>query len=183
MSLETLRQAVVATLDAATPKQVTCAAHGGRFDLNELKRVSAKAPALFVAVLGFGDLKESHGEYEAVVSWAAFVVTRDAPRVHRDKAAVALVDALALIVPDNTWGTDACLNTPQNVRGDNLFNSTVDKAGVAMWAVSWRQSMRFAQAMTEEALASLDLFEIFDAKYPVADDAPVAEDNVTLPQD
>ena len=183
MSLASLRAAIAAALDAATPPSVTCAEHGGRFDIEELRRVSAKAPALFVAVLGFSDCAESCGSYEATVSWAVFSVARDKPGVSRDRSAMALVDALALIVPGNTWGLAESIGTPDGVRGDNLFSATVDKAGVAMWATTWRQRMQLGSAMPADALAALDLFATFDARFPVAGDAPVAEDRVSLPQD
>jgi hypothetical protein len=183
MSLDALRTAITAVIDTATPEAVTCAPHGGRFDVAELRRISAKAPAIFIAVLGFNDLAESSGSYEATISWAAFVVTRDKAGVLRDIAALNLVNALALIVPGNTWGLEAAIGTPDGVRSDNLFSATVDKAGVAMWAISWRQRMQLGQAITDAELATLDLFETFDARYPVEDDAPEAEDLVSLPQD
>ncbi len=136
-----------------------------------------------MAILGFNNLKESQGDFYATVSWAAFVVTRDTRTAKRDLGAVALVDTLARLVPGNRWGLEASRSVPENVRGDNLFSATVDKAGVAMWAVSWQQSMELGQALTAEELAALDPFDTVDVRYPLTDSAPVAEDIVTLPQD
>lgn len=183
MSLETLRDAVVATISAAVGPEIACEPHGGRFDAAELKRVSTKAPAVFVAVLGYRDLAYANGLYQANVAWGAFVVARDRRGVHRDLVATAVMDRLALIVPEQTWSTDACLGTPQAVRGDNLFSSGVDKLGVAMWAMTWQQTMVLAEAMDADQLTSLDPFATLYARYPLADDAPVAEDQVSLPQE
>jgi phage gp37-like protein len=183
MSLESLRDAIVATIRTGLGPGIACEAHGGRFDVAELRRVSAKAPAVFVASLGFRDLVYANGLYKGTFAWGAFVVAKDKPRVHRDLVAAAVVDRLALIVPENTWGSDDCLDAPQAVRGDNLFSSGVDSSGVAMWAVSWQQQMAVAEAMTAADLAALDPFETLYARYPVADNAPVAEDSVNLPQE
>jgi hypothetical protein len=183
MSLEYLRDAVVKTIKDSIGTDIPCEPHGGRFDAAELKRVSTKAPAVFVAYLGFRDLVYANGEYQANVAWGAFVVGKDKHPVHRDLVAAALVDRLAMIVPENMWGTDDCLGSPQSVRGDNLFSSGVDKLGVAMWAVSWQQSMVLGEAMPAEDLAALNPFETLYARYPVEDDAPEAVDQVNLPQD
>ncbi len=184
MSLELLRTAVVDKIDELTPDAVHCDSHGGRFDLNELKRVSAKAPAVYVATLGFSNLKESSGTYEATVAWGAFIVAKDQPKkVKRDQVALSIVDMLSLIIPGNNWDLEETLGSPERIQSDNLFSALVDKAGVAMWAITWRQHMQLGQAMTEDELATLDLFKTFDAKFPIADKAPVAEDEVNLPQE
>lgn len=145
--------------------------------------MSAKAPAVFVAVLGFNDLQVVSGSYEAAVSWGAFVVAKDKHGQPRDLVAASVVDLLALIIPDNNWELPETIGTPVGVRGDNLFSAAVDKIGVAMWAVTWRQRMQIGQVMTNSDLAALDIFKTFDAKFPVKADAPVAEDQVSLPQD
>ncbi len=46
MSLETLRAAVIEIIQTAVTDAIPCTPHGGRFDLGELRRVSAKAPAV-----------------------------------------------------------------------------------------------------------------------------------------
>ena len=182
MSMETLRNGVIAKLKDTMPESVHCDSHGGRFDLNELRRVSSKAPAVYVATLGFSNLKESSGAYEAIVAWGAFVVAKDQPKVKRDQVALAIVDMLSLIIPGNNWGLDAVLGSPERIQADNLFSALIDKAGVAMWAITWRQHMQLGQSMTEAELATLDIFKTFDARFPITDDAPVAEDQVSLPE-
>jgi phage gp37-like protein len=182
MSLEDLRDAVVNTIKSGLGPGIGCEPHGGRFDVAELKRVSKKAPAVFVAFLGFRNLTYANdGKFQANVAWGAFVVAKDKRNLRRDLVAAAVVDRLTLIVPGNTWGTDDCLGRPDNVRGDNLFSSVVDNLGVAMWAVTWQQSMAFAEAMTPEDMAALDPLENLYVRYPVGDDAPEAVDRVNLP--
>jgi phage gp37-like protein len=183
MSLETLRTGVVNKLNTSTPKSVHCDSHGGRFDLNELKRVSSKAPAAYVATLGFSNLKELSGTYEATVAWGVFVVAKDQRGAKRDQVALSIVDMLSLILPGNNWSLDESLGTPERIQADNLFSALIDKAGVAMWAITWRQHMELGRAMTEDELATLDLFATFDARFPIADDAPETKDQVSLPQD
>ena len=46
MSIEAVRDAIVATIAAQLPSLRTCAAHPGRFTLDELARVTFKTPAV-----------------------------------------------------------------------------------------------------------------------------------------
>lgn len=181
MSLITLRDAIAAELAAAIPELKTCEGHGGRFDLQELRRVAAKAPAVFVACLGFGDAEEE-GDTTAELSWAAYVVTKDAPGKPRDEAALAIAQALAVHIPGNRWGLDDAEGRPEGIRGQNLYSDRLDKQGVAMWAISWRQRMNLGGAVDSAELAA---FVTFHAEHSMApgDGEPAATDEVTLPQE
>ena len=84
------------------------------------------------------------------------VLTRDAPGLPRGTAARNLVDALELQIfqgvdrtdektgetrCSNRWGLDG-VGPVEQVRSQNLYSGMIDKHGVALWAVSWRQSVR-----------------------------------------
>ena len=49
---------------------------------------------------------------------------------------------LAAVIADrasgNVWGRDD-LDSPTALRADNLYSGVVEKRGVAIWAVTWRQ--------------------------------------------
>lgn len=184
MSLTTIRKAVADAVLAGVPGLKTCEPHGGRFDASELRRLAVGGPAVFVAVLGVQDLVFEHGEAKGEVQFAAFAVAGDKAGLPRDKAVMAMADALALLVPDNRWGLDESESVPMRVRAENLFSVTVDKAGVALWAVSWRQRMALGQGLDDSTLETLDLFATCDIDYAIGQDGtPVAEDTVSLPQE
>lgn len=180
MSLLTLRQAIVDDLTANLPALKTCEGHGGRFDANEVKRVAAKAPALFVACLGVSDTDEAPDGIAGTVQWGAFVVARDTGASGRDEGGLAILQALLLHLPGNRWGLDQAEGRPQAIRAQNLYSATVDKMGVAMWAVSWRQRMVIGAELDP---ATLDVFATFDAVYdldqPTGSGEPEANDHLT----
>lgn len=182
MSLLTLRQAIVDDLKANVPNLKTCEGHGGRFDATELKRVAMRAPAVFVACLGLADVEEGHDGVAGTLTWGAFVVTRDTPGSSRDQAALAVLQAILVRLPGNRWGLDQAEGRPERVSAQNLYSATVDRLGVALWAVSWRQRMVIGGELDP---AMLDVFATFDARYDLdtsQDGEPVAEDTVTMPQ-
>jgi len=185
MSLLTLRAAVVAALRASLPrlagKTVKVEAHAGRFDAAELKRISAQAPAVFVAVLGLADISESCGDVSATCQVLAIVVCKDAPALPRDLAALGMMGALAKIVPGNEWN-GAAEKAPEDIRCDNLFSATLDQAGVAMWGVAWRQRATVARTgVTDAEAEGLDWFLHYHMETVLAQGAPVAVDDITLP--
>lgn len=184
MSVLTLRQAVVTGLTASLPqlagKTVKVEAHAGRFDTDELKRISAQAPAVFVAVLGLANLSESCGEVSATCQVLAIVVCKDVLGLPRDLAALGMMEALAKIVPGNDWN-GAAEQAPEDIRCDNLFSATLDKVGVAMWGVAWRQRAIVAKTGVTGSEDGLDWFLNFHMETELAQGAPVAVDDVTLP--
>lgn len=184
MSVLTLRESVVAVLKASLPKlagkTVKVEPHAGRFDAAELKRISAQAPAVFVAVLGLADLSESCGEVNATCQILAIVVCKDASALPRDLAALGMMEALAKIVPGNDWN-GAAEKAPEDIRCDNLFSATLDQAGVAMWGVAWRQRATVAKTGVSGSEGGLDWFLHYHMDTELAKGAPVAVDDVTLP--
>jgi len=184
MSLCDLRDAVVTDLRRILPQLRTCETHGGRFDAAELRRLAPRTPAALVTTLALDDLRREHGEYKSEVTFAVFVLTTDRPGLPRDEAALAVVDALARTIPDNRWSMAESETVPDRLRAENLYSGGLDKSGVALWAVSWRQRMVLGQELSAEDVAALDRFALCDINHaPGPDGSPVAEDLVRLPQE
>ncbi|MDH5185173.1 MAG: DUF1834 family protein [Gammaproteobacteria bacterium] len=180
MTLLELRAAIVANIKAAFPTLKTCDGHAGRFDLTELKRISTRAPAVYVACLAIGSAEEN-GDISAEISWAAYVITRDEPTVKRDESALAIVHALIAHIPGNRWELDDAETRPVAIRAQNLYSASIDKQGIAMWAITWRQQMNLGGAVN---LAELNAFVTVHADHSLApgNDEPAAIDEVTLEQ-
>jgi len=140
MGLIAMREAIVAKIGTELPELRVVEPHGGRFDLQELRRVSTLSPGAFVACLQVADADDSTGDASGDVLWAVFVTVsasrRDAPR---DLVAMALAQGILALLPGQRWGREDAETIPRQIRADNLFSSEIDKHGVAMWAVSWRQ--------------------------------------------
>jgi hypothetical protein len=182
------RAAIVAKIETALKAPLglaTVAPHRGRITGPELARLGARAPAVLVGCLGWGALRDMAGETEANLEWVAFVVTKDAPGVDRGTSALVIANAIGGLVMGNTWGLDG--QDPTNVSARNLYAGDVDKQGLALWLVSWRQWMTIAldgEFDPDNIAATLgDLTTIHAEHYDpggiAAGDAPRAIDEVT----
>ena len=140
--LNALLAGIAAGVREALPGLKTCAVHDGRFRAAELLRWAMRAPTVLVAWLG------TPGTETPGVMWTdcdhrfgAFVVTRDTPGLPRWKAARRMVLVLLLLIPRARWGlTD--IGAAEYLPAGNLYSGEVDKANVALWAVTWRQALR-----------------------------------------
>jgi len=179
-TLNQIQDAIVATIKNGLTDLKTVEAHGGRFDAGEIRRVSAKAPAAFIAVLNFRQLN-NHGSH--MVTLGAFVTARDLPGNLRTKQAGALVSALATFISRNRWGLDDAEDIPQGISGRNLYGSNVDSKGVALWAITWQQRFELDDQVDVEELNSFITYHGAIDVDSIQDGEPLAADTVTLPQE
>lgn len=182
MSLLDLRTAIVDEVRSGLADLIrdNCLPHGGRFDKGEIRRLALKSPAVLIACLGLVNAEsDGAGAVNATAAWGAFVVTTDKPQLPRDAGALVIVSALTRVVTDNRWGREDT-GYPGKLRGDNLYSGQADGAGVALWAVTWQQTITLG-ALDE---STLDLFATFHADWDLApaDGAIDARDHVTLEQ-
>ncbi|MBE0529535.1 MAG: hypothetical protein IH626_01825 [Rhodospirillales bacterium] len=162
MSLMDLQDAAVAAIEARFPKLKSCERHPGRFDLDELGRFLTVAPAVRVALLSIGGAAGTEeGLAQGDARLAAFIVTRDAGNVDKDKAAQAIVDGLIPLVTG--FG--------QEVRGENLYSTPAGKQGVALWAVTWVQRAEMGTLVAEDGEMPEHLYASMSPKIGAAHEA------------
>ena len=183
-TLSGLRDAVVASLaDKLAP--VPVAAHGGVFDLDEVKRYAKIAPQVLVAAVGVGHCgRWKDGRWAIPVRFAAVVVTRDTvaaggAKFSRDAAALTLSTAVAISVAGNRFGLSG-VQQPEEMEARNEYSGPLDAVGVALWQVNWSSTLLAgdpAALSAETAIAAL-LEEIVNgttawtAEGGLADPAP-----------
>lgn len=139
--LADLPDRVADAIRAALPSLREVAAHAGRFDIDELKAFTARAPAVRVALLRVDAGVEAAGPaIRREAALAAFIVTRDAPALPRDRAAATIAQALLTLVEGNRWASPD-LGQARNVAAENLYNAGARGQGVSLWAVSWSQPL------------------------------------------
>lgn len=137
MTLVALRTSVIDYLTANMPQFKTVQAHGGKFNREELKRIAMKSPAALVSVLG-GGLQRESTQAVGEMALTVFIVTRDTSSTKRGEDVLTLAETVAGHVMDNAWDY-AEATAPKNGRIDNLYTGKIDRDGVALWSVSWRQ--------------------------------------------
>ena len=144
-----LLTAIAAELLGRLPGLSSCEVHDGKWDAAELMRWTVRTPAVRVAWLGAART-QTPGEAwtDCSQQLAAYVLTRDQEDLPRGTAARNLVDWLLLYLPRTRWGlsSSAGIGAATDLRAENLYSSAVDKTGVAMWAVTWRQALRLEAA-------------------------------------
>lgn len=162
-----VRDRIVAELARRMTAVRSVEAHGGTFDLDEVKRFALAAPAVRVAMLGLGRVSRyGTGELLAPVNFAAVCVARDEAKagvgvIPKDIGCAAIAAQAALIVDGNRWGWSAepgapgMVGAPDDLQAENLYSGQIDKTGVALWQVTWTQTIRLG-ANRNEAIAALD---------------------------
>lgn len=143
-----VHEKIIASLD--TIKGVfTCEAYAGQFNPDDMGRVSFKAPALFTACLG-GPKGADRGTGELPIDarWLVFIVTRSTRgRSDRHNQALTLAEKVALTVQDNRWELGGAVSAPEKLEIKNLFSGKADGKGVALYAVSWQQTVNLGESV------------------------------------
>lgn len=134
--------AITVDLKAKFPALKACEVRDGPFDLDELSRVAVQVPAMYVSCLGVPAMTNPGTEQaDASMHLTVYVVTKSTPQLSKGAAARNLVDALLAYLPVADWGLTG-LGNAGAITAENLYTLEVDKAGVALWSVSWRQINR-----------------------------------------
>ncbi|MCP3943462.1 MAG: hypothetical protein GY710_18550 [Desulfobacteraceae bacterium] len=146
MILNDLLNAVCADFKVVFPDLKECKPHGGRFDKKELKRISGKAPAIYVAPIATGKaVATGTGEQDLPVSMAAFVATIDQRKLPRAVSALNLVEGLIARINDQVWGIPDLVHPAGPGAAKNLYSGEIDRIGIALWVVSWQQTVRLGE--------------------------------------
>jgi hypothetical protein len=138
----TLLNDIVTDLRNRFPELKTCEVRDGGIDPEELARVAARTPAMFVSVVAIPTVESVGTEQtDALMELSIDVVTKSAPQLPRGAAARNLVDALLGLLPNARWGMTG-VGEVSAVTAENHYSKILDGAGVALWSVTWRQVNR-----------------------------------------
>jgi len=177
--LATTRNQIADFIKAQLPSLKTCEPHGGRFDLEELRRWGKKAPAVLVAMTDASEAQLAQG-VETTATYVIFVITRDTVAALRDVAAINLVQGILTMLPGQVWppaeeeAENPFVAEPERVSAQNFFSTALDAEGVAMWAISFRQTVSLGDAAGSD-LSALDDFIRFTGEATNAADDVVME--------
>ena len=160
-------------LSAKLPDLRACEAHRGPVTSREVARLSKRAPAVLAACLGVTAAAETGDRrVDATLRLAAFVLTADRAGLPRDRAALSVVEALLEYLPGFHPGAGLPAGAPEGLRAENLFSGPLDRTGVALWAVSWRQTLRLGGAAGDRAAPLPTQLYAAGQPLPAAPDEP-----------
>lgn len=174
-----LRDAIVDTIQDTVGDRVSVFAHGGSFNLEQINRYSAKAPAVVVATIACRGIEIQGTERVADFRWVAFILARNDTGDARDEIALAMVELLMHLIGEQRWGVE-CAQATKKVNAANLFSAGVDAKGLALWAITWDQAIDLRGTFAQ----SLDDFLILFTKYDLDTTDGIdndAEDQINLP--
>lgn len=124
--------------------------YGGQFSAEEIAHKSYNCPAIFITVLGWQAPPAGSrmtGRHAKQYRLCAFVVFEHADRVKRMSGALVLAEKLGIVLrqwtpmtePGNAGLAATIGGLDDEPRCENLYNRAVDKAGQALFALSWYQ--------------------------------------------
>lgn len=161
-------------------KVQTVERHIGRFDKpEEIKRwLSNRDGGVRIAALSVADYQNVGGRVIGTVDFAAYIFTTDYYGYSKDTRAEVIAGKLVKALFGRRAPTTA-YSKAEGFRANNLYSTSIDEKGVAIWAVTWRQNWLLDE---EIDLAELDDFLIFGLTGELDEDSPTIDGEVPLPQ-
>jgi len=150
-----IQQAATDHLAAKLPGLSTCALYAGEFAGGEIARASVKSPAVLVACLSAARKADvDTGETEWTCRFAAYCLARHAGgREQRAVEALQIAEAVLGAVDGGRFGLTG-VYPARATRIDNMYAAAIDRAGLALWAVTWEQIARLGTDEWADAGAS-----------------------------
>lgn len=150
--------------------------HIGDFAAEELRRYCRSAPAVILAPLGFPQVLRAGGVAIAEIMYAAYVITKYRSSAVRNDMAMQIVECIYRELPfKSSWSEEICSKTPTDIEGVNLYNGTIDKMGLSLWAVKWKQMIHLT---FDDIYDSLDDFLRLYAEYDINADNQTDSDQL-----
>ena len=140
--IEDFLEDICSGLQSMLPQLIRCEPHAGRFDLDELKRIATRTPAVFVGWLGGPVGDPQGGVIDAELNLVAYVVTGGSGGTARNSEARGIVETMISSIPGQRWGHDDDASPAGDLVCENMYNGKIGRHGVALWAVAWRQEVR-----------------------------------------
>lgn len=135
----------------------------GPANLEALKRMRRRAPAVFLSIVSMGQGTQNY------IPQGPMAIVADvyhegghAPRVERNRAAAAICEQLhvAMLDPEKYHGTAKLMSRPRDFRVLNLsYSSGADEHKIAWWRATWVADVE-SQELSPETLADLNTIAI-----------------------
>ncbi|MBP9184348.1 MAG: hypothetical protein KBF78_14525 [Fuscovulum sp.] len=141
LALAELPAIIALQVRGVLPELATCKAIAGRLDLAEVQRSAFATPAVLISRIRLDqgtDLAGPHRVFRVML--AAFVLTKDSLGLPRDLAATNIAQTIVQLLPDCRFGR-ADIGPAERISEEPIVTDAIRKAGVALSAVTWEQSV------------------------------------------
>lgn len=149
-SIAELQELVIAAIKERLPDLRACEPFSGRFTADSLKRFSTHVPAVLVSVLRTRDITQTDDEtLSATLVLSAFIVAKDSAGLKRNVAALNIGETLLTLTTNNNWGGKG-VGIPRGVNLFNLYDENARNNALAIYSVSWNQSIQLGVSTLNE---------------------------------
>lgn len=151
--LGTLPATVAGVIHGALSGLRDCRGIAGRLNVEQIKQLGIKTPAVLVSRLRARQDKSYSGPHPTFrLQMAAFILCKDELGLPRDLAAANIAQVLLTLVPDQQWGLIDDLMPAEAVTEEPLVSIEANKQGLALTAVLWEQVAALTPFPTAEAI-------------------------------
>ncbi len=135
------RRAVIDRIKATITDARSVEPHGGAFNIDELQRLVADSPSIYVSVLRAKQgAIYSTGQISALFEMSAVIVSRHIGREDADMIAWALAEHVYQLLCWNNFGPTSGFE-PRDIVLENLWSDKADAQGFSICAVAWGVEM------------------------------------------
>lgn len=152
--LAMLPATVAGTIHAALPGLQECRGIAGRLNVEQIRQLGIKTPAVLVSRLRARQDKTYAGPHRSFrLQMAAFILCKDGLGLPRDLAAANIAQALLNLVPDHDWAIPDHVMPAEAVTEEPLVSIEANRQGLALTAVTWEQVVALAPFPAPEAIS------------------------------
>lgn len=163
--LDLFKQGMAVSIKAMMPKLKDVVPLSGRFNLDELKNRSIKAPAAFPTVLKSSAIIRADRSIWIKANCAVFFVA-EGREDKRDRHCSAMAVAFMSRLANNSFGMSK-IGAPTNLEIDPLISAKTGRAGVTIIAVTWKQEIKdLGNGLFDDELVLLQTLYVNDEEDP-----------------
>lgn len=152
--LSALPATVAAAILLALPGLRECRGIAGRLNVEQIRQLGIKTPAVLVSRLRMRQDKTYAGPHHCWrVQMAAFILCKDELGLPRDQAAANIAQVLLTLIPENQWGLLDHAMPAEAVAEEPLVSIEANKQGLALTAVTWDQVLALTPFPTPEPIS------------------------------
>lgn len=154
--LGTLPATIASVIHAALPGLRECRAIAGRLNVEQIRQLGIKTPAVLVSRLRARQDKTYAGPHHSFrMQLVAFILCKDELGLQRDLAAANIAQVLMTLIPENQWGLFDDVAPAEGIAEEPLVSIESNKQGLALTAVTWEQVVSVSPFPSPEPISPM----------------------------
>lgn len=138
--LGTLPATIADAIHAALPGLRECRGIAGRLNVEQIRQLGIKTPAVLVSRLRARQDKAYAGPHHTFrLQMAAFILCKDELGLPRDLAAANIAQLLLNLIADQQWGLIDDVLPAEALAEEPLVSIEANKQGLALTVITWDQ--------------------------------------------